>query len=87
MTQTQKMRRIRAFRESVADTSVAFAINVPLNFALVWFAFQWQFSAWQTSIMLTTIFTIFAVIRKTYIRLHFEKTYQKTCTESASKPK
>ena len=71
----------------MADTSVAFAINVPLNFALVWLAFQWQFTAWQTSIMLTTVFTIFSVIRKTYIRLHFEKAYQKTDTENGWKPR
>lgn len=83
MSQVQKMRKIRAFREAIADTSVAFVINVPLNFAMVWIAFQLEFSAWQTSLMLTTLFTVFAVIRKTYMRLHFEKKYQKTGKETA----
>lgn len=81
------MRRIRAFREAVADTAVAFSINVPLNFAMVWMAFHMKLSAWQTSLMLTTVFTIFAVVRKTYMRLHFENRYQKTGKESAKKPK
>ena len=71
----------------MADTSVAFAINVPLNFVLVWLAFQWEFTAWQISIMLTTIFTVFAIIRKTYIRLHFEKNYQKTSSLDIKRPK
>ena len=83
MSETHKMRRMRAFREAVADTSVAFCVNVPLNFILVAFAFRMDFDAWQTSLMLTTIFTIFAVARKTYIRLHFEKRHQKTGKESA----
>lgn len=66
-------RLLRAFKESVTDTAVAFAINVPLNFILVAAAFEWGLTAWQTSIMLTSIFTVFAITRKTYIRLHFEK--------------
>jgi hypothetical protein len=67
----------RAFKEAFADTGIAFCINVPLNFALVAMAFELEFSALQTSIMLTTIFTIFALTRKTYIRVHFEKRYAK----------
>jgi len=83
MTELHKMRRARAFREAVADTALAFSINVPLNFAMVWIAFQLKLSAWQTSLMLTTVFTIFALVRKTYMRLHFEKKHQKTGKESA----
>ena len=67
----------RAFKEAFTDTSLAFCINVPLNFVLVAMAFELEFTAWQTSIMLTTIFTIFALTRKTYIRVHFEKRYAK----------
>ena len=67
----------RAFKEAFADTGLAFCINVPLNFMLVAMAFELEFSAWQTSIMLTTIFTVFALTRKTYIRVHFEKRYAK----------
>ena len=68
---------LRAFKEACADTGIAFCINVPLNFMLVAMAFELEFTAWQTSIMLTTIFTIFAITRKTYIRVQFEKRYEK----------
>lgn len=67
----------QAFREAVADTLVAFCINVPLNFIVVAFAYSRNFSAIETSILLTTLFTSLALIRKTYIRLHFDKRYTK----------
>jgi hypothetical protein len=87
LSTTERMARYRAFREAVADTAVAFSINVPLNFVMVWVAFQLKFSAWQTSIMLTTVFTVFAIVRKTYIRLHFQKKYQKTGSYESNEPK
>lgn len=62
-----------AFKEAVADTGIAFVINVPLNFMLVAFAFSMEMSAFWTSVMLTSIFTVFALTRKTYLRLHFHK--------------
>jgi hypothetical protein len=67
----------RAFKEAIADTGIAFVINVPMNFMLVAFAFEMQLSAFWTSIMLTAFFTLFAIVRKTYLRLHFEKRYNK----------
>ena len=67
----------RAFKEACADTGIAFCINVPLNFMLVAFAFEIGMSAFMTSLMLTTFFTIFAITRKTYLRVHFEKRYLK----------
>lgn len=65
----------RALKESLADTGVAFIVNVPLNFVLVTVAFRMELGAFWTSVMLTTIFTLFAIVRKTYMRLHFEKRY------------
>ena len=62
-----------AFKEACADTGIAFLINVPLNFVLVAFAFRMEMSAFSTSVMLTSIFTVFALTRKTYLRLHFHK--------------
>ena len=62
-----------AFKEACADTGIAFLINVPLNFLLVAFAFEMQMSAFWTSVMLTSIFTVFALTRKTYLRFHFHK--------------
>lgn len=76
MTEKKKYTLIDAFREAVADTGIAFVINVPLNFVLVAFAYRVEMSAFWTSIMLTSIFTIFALTRKTYLRLHFHKRYQ-----------
>lgn len=69
-----------AFREAVADTALAFCINVPLNFAVVAFAYSQEFTAIETSILLTTLFTTLALFRKTYIRLHFEKRYSREKT-------
>jgi len=72
----------RAFKEAFTDTGIAFCINVPLNFVLVAMAFRLEFTAWQTSIMLTTIFTVFALTRKTYLRVHFEKRHNKKQAQS-----
>ena len=52
--------KLMAFKEALSDTGLAFLVNVPLNFLLVALAFRWEFTAFQTSVMLTTIFTVFA---------------------------
>ena len=65
--------KLMAFKEAVGDTAFAFCINVPLNFLLVALAFRWEFTAFQTSVMLTSIFTVFAIVRKTYVRLYFNQ--------------
>lgn len=72
----------RAFKEAFTDTGIAFCINVPLNFVLVAMAFRLEFTAWQTSIMLTSIFTVFALTRKTYLRVQFEKRHNKKLAKS-----
>lgn len=72
----------RAFKEAFTDTGIAFCINVPLNFVLVAMAFRLEFTAWQTSIMLTSIFTVFALTRKTYLRVQFEKRHNKKLAQS-----
>ena len=72
----------RSFKEACADTGIAFCVNVPLNFVLVAMAFRLEFTAWQTSIMLTSIFTVFAITRKTYLRVHFERRYNKKQAQS-----
>ena len=61
-----------AFKEAVADTFLAFIINFPLNLLLVAIAFDLNFTALQTSIFLTLVFTTVAIIRKTYTRMYFE---------------
>ncbi len=62
-----------AFREAVIDTALAATINMPLNYVLVVIAFSLQLSALETTIFLTAVFTVFAIIRKYYVRLHFER--------------
>ena len=74
-----------AFKESVADTGIAFAVNVPLNFVLVAFAFEVGMSAFWTSVMLTSIFTVFALTRKTYLRLHFHKRMLRKAEKQSAK--
>jgi len=75
-------RKKQAFKESLADTLLALVINFPLNLLLVWIAYDLQFSALQTSVFLTVIFFLVAVVRKTYTRTYFDKKivkkYQKT---------
>jgi hypothetical protein len=61
-----------AFKEAVADTFLAFIINFPLNLLLVAIAFDLNYTALQTSLFLTLVFTTVAIIRKTYTRLYFE---------------
>lgn len=76
--QNLKSRFNRALKESIADTSIAFCLNVPLNFILITFAFNAGLSAIGTTILLTTVFTLFAIVRKTYIRMHFENRNSRT---------
>jgi len=63
----------KAFKEAMVDTSIGLAINAPLNFVFVSLAFYFQMTAFWTTVMLTTFFTIFALLRKTIIRLHFSR--------------
>lgn len=70
--------KLHAFREALADTSVALVINAPLNFFMVWLCVEvWQLSALWASLILTLFFTVIALIRKTYTRMHFHQQYQK----------
>lgn len=73
MATTTKKQRNKAFKESLADTILALIINFPLNIFLVAIAFELQLGILATSIFLTSVFFIVAVIRKTYTRLYFDK--------------
>lgn len=64
----------QAFYEAVTDTGIAAIVNIPLNFVLVYFCIEvWEVGPLWTSVILTTIFTTYAIIRKTVIRLYFER--------------
>jgi hypothetical protein len=62
-------------REAVVDTALALLINTPLNFAFIAFAFHVDMSALETSVWLTFIFTVLAVMRKYWLRMKFYKKY------------
>jgi hypothetical protein len=79
-----------AFRESVSDTALAFAINVPLGFLIIEFANIIGIVATtyeqniQLVILQNIVFTTVAIIRKTYVRLWFEKRNKKGLTKPAT---
>lgn len=60
-----------AAKESLTDTLVATAINFPMNFILIWFAFEMNMTAFQTTVFCTAILFVVALFRKYYIRIHF----------------
>jgi len=74
-----KEQRLRAFKESVSDTALAFVMNVPIGFGIIAFAnWLWllDLTMWQNVkvvILQNIVFTTVAITRKTFVRLHFEK--------------
>ena len=70
--------KLMAFKEALSDTGIAAMINIPLNFVMVYFCIDvWQIGTMWTSVILTTVFTLFAITRKTFIRLWFDKEFLK----------
>jgi len=70
-----KIEKKRAFKEAFSDTMLALIVNFPLNFVMVWVAFDIGLTAFQTTLFLTTVFTTMAIIRKYFIRLYFHEKY------------
>jgi len=62
-----------AARESLTDTLVATVINFPMNFVLIWIAFEAEMTAFQTTVFCTAILFVVALFRKYYIRIHFQE--------------
>ncbi len=63
----------KAFKESIVDTGVGMSINIPLNWIMLTLGLIWGLDALELSILMTTVFTFFAIARKYIIRLHFTK--------------
>ena len=64
----------QAFYEALTDTGIAAVVNIPLNFVLVYLCIDvWQVGTMWTSVIMTTIFTTYAILRKTVVRLYFER--------------
>lgn len=66
-----------AFKESILDTFVATLMNIPINYILLEFIFEWQWNAMQATIFMTTVFMTIAIIRKVWIRRIFWYKYEK----------
>lgn len=65
----------RALVEAVTDTLLATPLNMAISWVLLWFAFQYMWGPTVTMFVQTGIMFIFAVSRKVYLRLYFEKRY------------
>ena len=64
----------QAFYEALTDTGIAAVVNIPLNFVLVYLCIDvWKVGTMWTSVIMTTIFTAYAIARKTVVRLYFEQ--------------
>jgi len=63
----------RAFQESLVDTGIGMSINIPLNWIMLTLGLYWGLGAFELSILMTTVFTAFAITRKYLVRIHFTK--------------
>ena len=60
-----------ALKESITDTGLGMFINLPANYLLLAIGLHFNMGALALTIFMTSVFTVIAVIRKYYIRLHF----------------
>ena len=77
----KKLEQKNAFKEAAVDTLLGSLINVPLNFIMISTAFYYELTALQTTAFMTAVFTVFAIVRKMSIRLHFAKKQRKYATQ------
>ena len=66
----------RAAVEAVTDTLLATPLNMLISWVILWFAFQYMWGPTVTMFVQTGIMFIFAVSRKVYLRLYFERRYE-----------
>ncbi len=69
----------KAFKEALSDTALAFLMNVPIGFGIIAFA-NWigiitvtNEENVQLVILQNIVFTSVAIVRKTFVRIYFEK--------------
>lgn len=62
-----------AFKESLYDTVIATPINLALNFILISVGFMLELGPTELTFFVTAFLFVFAVIRKYYVRIYFEK--------------
>ena len=75
-----------AFKESVVDTGIGMSINIPLNWVMLSLGLYWELEALELSILMTTVFTFFAITRKYFVRVHFTNKEHTARTRLISKP-
>lgn len=80
---TTREQKLAAFKEAVSDTALATVLNFPLNLLLVTIARALDLTILQTSIFFTVVFSIVAILRKTWVRLYFFKKDLKNRTKNA----
>ena len=61
------------FEEAIVDTGIGFLINLPINFVLVALCYELEFGPVATTLFLSVVFTVIAIIRKVYVRAHYDK--------------
>lgn len=67
------LRNKKAWIESISDTIVGSMINFPLNVTLLYMSRYLDLTVLQTSIFLSVVFTVIAIVRKYMIRNYFSK--------------
>jgi len=80
---TTKEQKIAALQEATSDTLLATVLNFPLNLLLVATARGLELTVLETSIFFTIVFSIVAILRKTWVRLYFFKKDLKKRTKNA----
>ena len=73
-----KQNKLAALKESVADTMAGLVINLPMNYGLLALGLYLEMGALELTLFMTAVFTVIAIIRKYYIRLHFISREEKT---------
>ena len=80
---TTREQKLAAFKEAVSDTALATVLNFPLNLLLVTIDRALELTILQTSIFFTVVFSVVAILRKTWVRLYFFKKDLKKRTKNA----
>jgi len=65
----------KSLREACVDTFIGFWTTIPINYFGMMVVFYYQMSTFWATVFLTAIFTVFAIIRKTLVRMTFYKRY------------
>ena len=61
-----------AWKEAFIDTALGASINIPLNTILLYVALWCEWSVITTSLVLSAVFTVIAIVRKYILRNYFE---------------